>query len=94
MATKEELARGYAERLRTALDENAEFGRIAGEIDGLTYANTGNPISEPDKLRIVDLIQSELSPPTRSDGFGFLKEAENKHYLLLVQSLRAQLVKK
>lgn len=87
MATLEELAHGYASRLKSATDGHSEARKIADAIDGLRYTGSGRPISVDDKARIVELIREEAPDPKTVVEGGrtrIIKEADNKNYLALV----------
>jgi hypothetical protein len=87
MASFQELAVEYANRLRSMTDRS-ELRQLATELNSLTYAKDSAQLSTGDKQKIVNLIITELSPP-RSAGHGpVLKEADNKRYLELVKLLK------
>jgi hypothetical protein len=93
MTTPQEFARQFIERLKRASDGEKELRAIVKEMDSLVYSATKAPVSREYKLRIVDLMNEALPRPlgTPKTVAGFIKEADNKRYLQLVQSLRSLL---
>lgn len=91
MATFREVADDYVQRLIDAADAREEVRSIAAEIKNLSY-ESGKSLSAEDRIAIVEIMASEFSPEKRRIGrVGILKEADNKHYLQLVQALRVLL---
>lgn len=91
MATLEELAKEYADTLRSSEDAAAEVKRIAREIDGLYYPSSGQRLPGHQKLRLVDMIRDQLLAEKTAADSGLvwiLKEADNKKYLELVAALK------
>ena len=87
MATFEELANGYAQRLRSARDGPAEARAIARDIQGLVYAGSQQPLSDAEISRLLDLIRDRApAQKTALEGgrVRVIKEADNKNYLALV----------
>ena len=95
MATLEELAEQYAEKLRSTTNHSYEIEQIALEIRGLVYTNNNStPITADIRLQIADLVRTKLlhKKTIADDGRTWIaKEADNKQYLIMVQSLTAML---
>ena len=86
MATINELAKKYAERLKT-VDQNrcvSEFNEIKREIDELHYERTFKSLSDDDKAKIYEGIKSELAPSMRSFSRGVLAECANDELMVLI----------
>lgn len=78
--TKQELADSYVQRLRTG---QAGVEEIADEIDRLVWSPSQTPLTQAEKLAIVDLMVG------KTEGRVYLqKEADNKHFLKIVRELR------
>ena len=84
MASIEQLAEQYEQRIRESSAPAAEVQRIATEIEDLTYERTGAPISNADKDHLLEAMAGRR----QGNAVGILKEADNKHYLNLVGKLR------
>ena len=88
----DELATQYVHSLAETADKDLAIRKIAREINGLAYADTGKHLSVESKLQLVALFQKKLlDPDTRTDSQGrhwILKEADNKRYLELVGALK------
>lgn len=99
MSTKAELAQRYVARLREAVGESAdvqqaEVEAIAKEIKSLTWTETRKPLTDEERLDIVEAMGAEVDRAgSRRSGevVGILKEADNKRYLALVKALRGLL---
>ena len=88
MTLPKEWGEKYARRIEASADPQAEVQAVANAINGLVYTSDNSPISAADKKLIVDLIEDELKQGPREGLVWIQKEAENKRYLQLVQSLR------
>lgn len=93
MTTPKEFARQFVERLQNAPDEARAIRSIAEDLSSLVYSSTKEPVSLEYKLQIVNLMADAFPRPTTpsTNYIGILKEADNKRYLQLVQSLRTLL---
>lgn len=58
--TLDELIREYQTRILKALNKKAETAKIIQEINKLTYTETGKPISDWDKKKILIGLQQEI----------------------------------
>ena len=87
MATMEELAKSYARELKSARDTKRAADQIFARIEGLTYVNTGKPISEADKQQLLKLIQTNIQDVA-------FKEADNTSYLALLAYINQKLEEK
>lgn len=70
MASREEIARKYAERIINSRDKMEEASSVKRDIDKLTYENSGNYISEEDK----DFIWDEIEKIVRQVEYKKIKE--------------------
>jgi hypothetical protein len=97
MPSFNDLAKGYANELRTALaDERAQAAKRVGvSINRLVYEGTEDAITLDEKLAILEIVRQELVLPiTRQDREGktwILKESDNKEFLKLVAIARGWL---
>lgn len=91
MATFEELAKIYAERLNASVKEQqvAKFREIESEIDGLVYAGTREKLSSEDKAKIYEGIKSKLR--IKTVGFSLpgraMFECANDELMVLIDSV-------
>jgi hypothetical protein len=91
MATFDELAKGYAERLNNAeLDRRIdEFRKIESEINSLVYTNTKTKISDADKADLYEGIRSRLK--TQVSGYSLpgnpMFECANDELMVLIDSV-------
>lgn len=91
MATFEELAKIYAERLNASVKEQqvARFREIESEIDGLVYTGTREKLSNEDKAKIYEGIKSKLR--IKTVGFSLpgraMFECANDELMVLIDSV-------
>lgn len=91
MATLNELAKAYAERINSAnIDERVEeFRKIQSEIDDLVYTSSRERLSDADKVEIYEKIKSELK--TRTVGFSApgkaMFECANDELMILIDTV-------
>lgn len=86
MATLNELAKRYAERLKT-VDRNrctSEFNEIKREIDELHYERTFKSLTNDDKAKIYEGIKSELASGMLGFSRGTLAECANDELMELI----------
>lgn len=91
MATFEELAKIYAERLNN-VDGNqriAELQKVVSDINGLVYTGTSNKLSDEDKVKIYKGIRSRIK--TETIGYSLpgkaVFECANDELMVLVDSI-------
>ena len=78
MASFQELAQMYGQRLANASDKMAEAQRIVAEIKAVVYSTSGKPLTNVDKKRIAALMGSP-------DGEGIrIRASDNAEYLAMV----------
>lgn len=56
----EELVKQYQKRIVNAIDKKYEIQRIIQEINRLTYASSGQLISDKDKKKILVALKQEV----------------------------------
>lgn len=88
MATKDELAREYARRIRNSNDMFREADIIVDEIKNLAHLEPNKPIYVNDKDEIIELIRENFVPT-----LGFLRGTDNRNYLQLVNYMLSQIRK-
>lgn len=92
MASIEQLAKGYADRIRLARDKRWETQRVLKEIENLVYADTKQPIINASKLILLETLQRELQGYLPY-GFGYIEKSENENHLALISHM-IELLKK
>lgn len=91
MATFEEWAKIYAERLNASVKEHqvAKFREIESEIEDLVYTGTGIKLSNEDKAKIYEGIKSKLR--IKTVGFSLpgraMFECANDELMVLIDSV-------
>jgi hypothetical protein len=86
MATMKDLARDYAQRIKSAPVKFREADVILREINRLIYESSNLPISAADKEEIINEIYSIF----QNEGIVY-KSADNRNYLQLIQYMLAQI---
>ncbi len=96
MATFNELANGYIDRLVKSSNQVFEFEKILKEINGLIYSSNNQTISNEDKAKIVQLIIESLEkkyskyPKRIFEQQEIQKAFSNENYLDLIEYIRAR----
>ena len=78
MSSLNELSESYSKKLKSASDKKLAVKSIYEEIENLEYTQTKKPISKEDKKKILEQIKQKVI------GDVFIKEADNKEYLALL----------
>jgi hypothetical protein len=60
MATISDLGKEYAGYIRLNIHNPNVSTEMVRRINGLTYTETGEPLSNEDKMKLLDTIQDEL----------------------------------
>lgn len=55
--TKEQLIKSYQQRINNATDKKSEVAKIIRDIQGLVYTESKKPISNSDKIEILEALQ-------------------------------------
>lgn len=89
MATLNELAKRYAERLKTVDQRRcaSEFNEIKREIDELHYERTFRSLTNDDKAKIYEGIKSELVSGMRGFSRSTLAECANDELMELIDKV-------
>jgi hypothetical protein len=85
--TKEELAKYYVQSIHSSTSKEQLVKSIINEIDSLNYETTKKPISDRDKIWILQYIREQLSLNRVQFGSDYLeKSSDNKYYLILISN--------
>ncbi len=91
-----EFAVEYAQRINNTpnRDRNKEVQAVLNEINKLVYESTQKPITDNDKITLLEELENELKKPLIINGKMIcLNEADNKNYLDLVNIVLLELQK-
>lgn len=95
MATIESLSENYAQYLVLNQNDPRVVKELAKRINRITNTNTGNYLSNDDKERILNYIQSKVSPSRKlPDGRFLAQESHDSSKLIELIQLVRQEVKK
>ncbi|WP_345888582.1 hypothetical protein [Shewanella algae] len=75
--TRNERAKHYLERLISARNTSAELDRILTEINGLIYSSSGKPLTQQDKLLIIE----ELERLVRDSSYNINESISLEHHI-------------
>ncbi len=85
MSSLSELSESYSKRLKSASNKKLVMESIFEEIEGLEYTQTKKTISKEDEKKILEQIKHNII------GDVFIKEADNKEYLALINYFLSKL---
>ena len=89
MPTLNELAKSYAEYIKTHVSSPTVENDVTNKIKGLTYTTTGEPLSSPDIDKLVNELEIQLSPSYNFSEEVRLVEAESStDFIKMVQNIR------
>ena len=91
--TRKERAESYLKRILTATNREAESTKILEELNGLIYSSNNEPLSEQDKLLIIEVIEELHTNPLveKSKSLEQIQIAEasdNSGVLDIIEALR------
>jgi len=90
-----EFAAQYAEYLAKHSKSPTVVEDIARKIRGLTYTQSGKPLTENDVDAIVDQTEDLLSRKREAPGGGFIVEAEDSSkFIEMVKMIRREVKRK
>ena len=89
------FASQYADYIKRHSSSPTVVSDIANRIKGLTYTESGSPLSENDIDTIVDGIQRILSSKKEAPARGFILEAEDSSkFIQMVKLIRQEAKRK